>query len=141
MTKGITYSNSLRAHRPLALGNCMDNGCKNVFISFFPAFRRFIKLQRFKSFACQIFLSFLYFLLASAVFFLLVVKCLCTHHHHSEYDDNTFLYDGYCAVASEEKKKNKKIASLDKKNKKNKNFCHLGKPSSLPYSCTLMCNN
>ena len=25
------------------------------------------------------------------------------------------------------KKNNKKIASLDKKNKKNKNFCHLGK--------------
>ena len=29
------------------------------------------------------------------------------------------------------KKNNKKIASLDKKNKKNKNFCHLGKRGRL----------
>ena len=29
------------------------------------------------------------------------------------------------------KKKNKKIASLDKKNKKNKNICHLGKRGCL----------
>ena len=29
------------------------------------------------------------------------------------------------------KKNNKEIASLDKKNKKNKNFCHLGKRGRL----------
>ena len=39
--------------------------------------------------------------------------------------------NGWCEGAREEKRKNKKIASLDKKNKRNKKFCQLENADAL----------
>ena len=52
-------------------------------------------------------------------FFLLAVKHLCTHHLHWGDDDNSFsLRKDGAKVRVMKKRKKEKIASLDKKNKK-----------------------
>ena len=89
---------------------------------FFPAFRRFIKHRVSDYQSVKSFYSFYFFLSASQRFFFFLLSSICAHINiWSTIIAVSHIMDN-AQLRVMKKKNNKKIASLDKKNKKNKNF-------------------
>ena len=101
---------------------------KNVFPPFFTAPGRFIKHRVSDYQSVKSFYSFYFFLSASQRFFFFLLSSICAHINiWSTIIAVSHIMDN-AQLRVMKKKNNKKIASLDKKNK---NFCHLGKRGRL----------
>ena len=104
---------------------------QECFPPFFYRHWAFYQASRFRLLACKIFLFLLFLFISVLAVFFFLLSSICAHINiWSTIIAVSHIMDN-AQLRVMKKKNNKKIASLDKKNKKNKNFCHLGKRGRL----------